>query len=140
MFRVQSQNENKNITDFITKGTLHIQLITKYILQDTTLSWFVVKKAFIPCNGAPTGKRKSSSAVGSIIWIRMNNVIEVSKEMKKVLCITRQCDITLRNTIYKLKNFSIKSYHQFHPLCLQKCECDPSQEDFYPRQPILSRD
>lgn len=38
-----------------------IWMVCKFIY--TTLSWFVVKNALIPCNGAPTGNRKSSSAV-----------------------------------------------------------------------------
>jgi hypothetical protein len=33
------------------------------IHNSITWSWFVVKNALIPCNGAPTGKRKSSSAL-----------------------------------------------------------------------------
>ncbi len=43
---------------------------------------------------------------------------------------------TIKHNNVKLKlKSSIKSYHQFDPLCLQKCEYGPSQVDFYQHRP-----
>lgn len=59
-------------------------------IVSTTLSWFVVKNARIPCNGAPTRNRKSSSEVEnqsiSNIFLSINDTQIQHSALPKAIC------------------------------------------------------
>jgi hypothetical protein len=55
--------KSQNKTNCIWVHVLHYRcVVAKQNFELITLSWLVRKNACIPCNGAPTGNRKSSSA------------------------------------------------------------------------------
>jgi hypothetical protein len=50
--------------------------VAKQNFEVITLSWLVRKNAWIPCNGAPTGNRKSSSAQQGKQYVTIRKIVK----------------------------------------------------------------